>query len=1326
MRYSIIEGNSAGFFTINSQGRVHITNAQVLDANQQEFHNLTVLAQHTNEACQRARTRISVRVLSNRINFGQVNTRTVSENAAVGTQVTRITASGGRGPIQFSITGGNVGNRFMIGQSTGVITVQTMLNYETTQTFTLTVRAQTNENGVVTRTINQIINVEDINEAPSFVTDCAQAGRCSFSTIEGRPLNTYIDVIQAQDPDLPNVANGMLAYSLQPSTSPFSVNASGHITTRQSLDRETRDSYTMTLFVTDGMERIQTSVIIAVNDTNDNAPVFTQAPTTLEVEENAAIGLEVAQYIAQDSDIGSNAAIEYVLLSSSNNLPFSINSQSGVLTVSRNAIDYEEVQSYNVNVTARNPSNHSSAVSQTATINVINLNDDRPRFIGTPYVQSVAENTPVGHIVATVFANDSDLGSFGVVRYSINSGNFQESFTINSTSGALKTNKVINREIVSSFSLVVEARDGGGRTSTTRVEITITDINDNSPMFVNTPYQAQVREDVGVPFDVIQVTARDDDEPGNPNSQITYNITAGNDGGTFTINGNTGQISIAQTLDFETIMSYSLTVRASDGGTPSNTAEETVMITVINVNEDPPRISGDQSVNISESASVGSILARFTALDLDSNKVTFSIISGNSDNIFSIEASSGRVTLANNLDYETRSAYVLVIDASDGAGSTNSTLTVTVLDENEFAPVFSGGTAFSVDEEEPANTFVGTIMATDADGDPANNQVTYSFVQQTSHFTIGSTTGEIRTVGVLNREMLTQVFVPPASQLRLDVTARDSASPSRQNTTSITITLEDINDNSPVFADSMYNSSLLENLPANQIVFLVSASDPDLRLNGEIVYSFELNRNVEDTSYFTIIADNGTVMTTRALDCERQTNYSFTITATDRGNSARSSTVQGILNVIDENDNAPIFSQNPYTISLFENSQIDREILRVNATDADKGMNGQFRFSVENQGGFLTSIEGQGDEFVIFAVDPITGSLSHRTNFNYENARQVNVTVLAADLGIPRRRSSATVIINVMNVDETPPTFTVCPREVFVVENSISTLTRCIAEDPDNVTTSSNSQSAIAYSISDGNEQGLFGIDATTGTISIVGSLDRENQQSYELTIRATDLAGFTTSTDIIIGVLDVNDNRPQFGQTSYTYDFTEAQIQNYVQDIIRLSASDNDNSENGTVKYSISNVSKGDRQTVITVNAMDSGSVPQSSNVSLTVNFQDSCLLQEYTINEDSGQVTAHVLCRIAIQQESLNVSLGSSGSKLTCSILHNSQMSYQWVHNGSLITLPTLFPARNRLPVDYTFTNTRFEQAGAYACKATTQAGSLQTSSSSVKIWGKSAIFY
>ena len=1293
-----------------------------------QIYNLTILAQNSNIDCQRARVRVNIRVLSNRITFeGAIDPVSIPEDSATDSTVATITASGGTGGIQYSIDSGNGEMKFRIDSSTGVISLVESLDYETTMSYTLGIVAVSTGTTSVTGMATQIVNVDDVNESPYFSTPCATTNEgCSFMIKENMVAGTLVDSVVAMDPDLPSVPNGMLLYRFDESASipPFSVNASGHITTTNSLDREERETYTLTLIVSDGCIgcsiSIRTTVTVMIMDENDNAPIFTQGPTTAQVAENSANGFIVAQYIATDGDSGANAEIAYSLSPSGAAVPFSIDSSTGVLTVS-GSIDFEMTQSYTVTVTASNPG---SALSDSVTtvIEVLNLNDNSPIFSQNPYQMSIAEHSRVENV--TVEAMDADLGQEGDVTYSITNGNFENAFTIDSQSGVITIVSDIDREIVSSFSLVVQASDGGTprRRTTANVEITVTDINDNAPNFLQDPYSTQIREDISIPFNILQAVASDIDEQGNPNSELVYSITGGNDEGMFAINASTGQIQAVRSLDFETTPSYTLNLTVMDRGNPPLSDVTNATIALININEDPPMLSGSQVVEISELASISSIVAVFNALDPDNNTVTFAIDSGNDENKFAIGENNGMITLIDSLDYENTTNYLLQISASDGEQNTTAMLNVTVLDENEFSPVFQGETAFSVDEELPDETLVGTVLATDDDGDPANTEVTYSFVQSSNYFTIDRISGEIRTNGVLDREMLARVFIPPASQISLDVTARDSATPSRQTTTSITITLMDINDNSPSFADDAYENSLLENLPAGQIVFQVSATDSDLGSNAQISYSFALNENTEDTSLFMIDSGAGLISTTGPLDCERQTSYSFTITAADGGTPSRNSTVQGTLTILDENDNDPIFTMNIYEQSFLENYPTMQQLVQVSATDLDKGANGEVRYSIMNQMFFENVVENVGADITFFSINETSGFLTHLTPFNYEQNQQINVTVTAFDLGLPRRSSVATVTFNIQNIDEEPPQFlNLC--DVFIVEEMPigSLVTQCEAQDRDS--TAAPGQNPLNYTIVDGNERGMFEIEFNTAIIRNSLLIDSDAENMYTIYIEARDLVNRFTRRSVNIFVRDINDNRPVFDRSSYSYHFTDIDISNYKQEIAIIRAMDVDNGPNGTVRYSIEQGAVNrvsDRETIITITATDLGTPPQSAETTLNVTFDTDCLLQEYEIDFSSGAVQAYVLCSITMEPESVNVNLKSSSSLFFCVILHNSRLTYQWIHNGSLITSPTLIGQGQR-QISYSQMNAQFEHAGEYACKATSRAGSLQTVSRSVSIQGK-----
>ena len=877
----------------------------------------------------------------------------------------------------------------------------------------------------ISGTVTQSIIIIDVNESPFFETGCAQRGSCLYNIAENRQAGTRVGRIRADDPDLSNEANGMLQFSLTAPNSPFTVDSAGRINTAQILDREERNSYTLTLTVRDSCQpncrlSIQTIVTIQVLDENDNRPFFIQGTNQLSVLESAPVNFVLFQYVAMDNDTGTNAEIEYTLTNNGNvPAPFAVDTQTGALSII-SQLDFETITRYYITVTASNPDGLNRSVS--TTINVLDANDNPPIFSPDIYTARITEHSEIGISVTMVTATDADSGLNGEIRYSIQGGNVQNSFNISETTGEIRVTANIDREQISSFRLVIRAIDLGSPQQDpdlATVSVTIIDINDNPPVFIPDTYSTDVREDLQSGFSILRVFAFDRDEPRNPNSEITYSVFSGNVGNVFQLDSGTGQLTLAASLDFENRSMYELSILATDGGSPNRSDNATVNIRVINVNENPPTFqSSSQRVNVSELTPVGSQITQFRALDSDQMSVSFTIDSGNEEGRFTIGSANGVITLLQLLDFETTMQYMLRISASDGVRSANATLTVNVLDENEHTPQFEGALYFSIPEEESGGTLVGQVSASDGDGSPDNSRITFSFVRQPRYFSINSETGEIRTSERLNREQLTQVFQPPQSTQTFEVSARDSGVPPLQNITSIIIELADINDNSPQFESDFYNNSLLENLPAGTPVFRISATDSDLGRNAEIRYSFQLSSNLGDTVPFTIDNRTGLLETREPLDCELQQVYNFTIMATDLGAIPRNTSVEGVLMVLDENDNAPRFSRDVYEVIVRETIPVGLSLTHVSASDPDKGENGRVSYSIIGQARPLVTIENLNDDFTFFTINPTTGEIRHVTPFNFENHQQVNITVVASDNGVPRLSSSATVTFNVQTVDD--------------------------------------------------------------------------------------------------------------------------------------------------------------------------------------------------------------------------------------------------------------------------------------------------------------------
>ena len=201
--------------------------------------------------------------------------------------------------------------------------------------------------------------------------------------------------------------------------------------------------------------------------------------------------------------------------------------------------------------------------------------------------------------------------------------------------------------------------------------------------------------------------------------------------------------------------------------------------------------------------------------------------------------------------------------------------------------------------------------------------------------------------------------------------------------------------------------------------------------------------------------------------------------------------------------------------------------------------------------------------------------------------------------------------------------------------------------------------------------------------------------------------------------MLDVNDNEPQFVGAPYSFSLTDSNIRDYINVIDDISANDMDQGANGQIRFSIDGIVRNGMETIVTIRATDQGSPSQSTTAELTVTYERSCLLQEYSINAVSGIVTVDVLCEIGITPEEANVTLGDN-HVLTCSALRNGPTTFEWIQNGNSITLPATL-AQTSQSVQLTLSTVRFDDAGDYACKVTTQAGSLQTSTSSVNIHGE-----
>ncbi|SHI50114.1 Cadherin domain-containing protein [Rubritalea squalenifaciens DSM 18772] len=318
---------------------------------------------------------------------------------------------------------------------------------------------------------------------------------------------------------------------------------------------------------------------------------------------------------------------------------------------------------------------------------------------------SVNENAAAGTSVGTVIATDPDAGD--ILAYAIVAGNAGGEFAIDAATGEITTTTTLDYETASQYVLSVEVTDSGLFTDTATITVNVTNVNE-AP--VANDASGSVAENAAVGTSVATVTSSDVDAA----DSVSYAITAGNDG-SFAIDSATGVITTTAALDYETANSYALSVTVTDAGGLNDTA--TVAVNVTNVNEAP--VANSVSASVAEDSPVGTTVATVSSTDPDAgDSVSYAITAGN-DGSFAINSSTGEITLASMVDYETTNSYALTVTATDAGGLTGSASVSVMVTDVAFEDYDSD----SLDDNWEIANF-GDTTSSDGTGDADNDGLT--------------------------------------------------------------------------------------------------------------------------------------------------------------------------------------------------------------------------------------------------------------------------------------------------------------------------------------------------------------------------------------------------------------------------------------------------------------------------------------------------------------------------------------------------------------------------------------------------------------------------
>ncbi|XP_029453376.1 LOW QUALITY PROTEIN: cadherin EGF LAG seven-pass G-type receptor 3 [Rhinatrema bivittatum] len=831
----------------------------------------------------------------------------VAENQPPGTPVITLTAqdqdSGEAGRLFYAmdaLMNSRSLELFNIDSVTGLISTVEILDRENMDLHYFRVTAMDHGTPRLSATTMISITVADRNDHNPVFEQAEYRETIRENVEEGYPILQ----LRATDGDSP--ANANIRYRFlheQAAHSVFEIDPrSGLITTSGQVDREKMEKYSLIVEANDqGKEPAPRSatvkVYITVLDENDNVPQFSEKRYIVQVREDIRPHREILRVTATDMDKDNNALVHYNIISGNSRGQFAIDSVTGEIQVVA-PLDFEVEREYSLRIRAQDAgrpplSNNTGMVS----IQVMDINDHTPIFVSTPFQVSVLENAAVGHSVIHIQAVDADYGENSRMEYKLTGVSPDTPFVINSATGWITVSGSLDRETVENYFFGVEARDHGTPplSASASVTITVMDVNDNRPEFTQKEYFIRLNEDATVGTNVLSVTAIDRDV----NSAISYQITGGNTRSRFAIStqGGVGLITLSLPLDYKQERRYVLTVTATDRTLHDNCY---VHINITDANTHKPVFQSTQySVNINEDSPIGSTVVVINAADEDvgeNARITYFL----EDNIpqFRINADNGAITLHAELDYEDQMAYTLAITAKDNGIPQKSDTTyveIMVNDVNDNAPQFVNAHYQGIVSEDAVPfTSVLQISATDRDAH-ANGRVQYTFQNGEDgdgDFTIEPTSGIIRTVRGLDRESV------PVYELT--AYAVDRGTPPQRSPVRIQVTVQDVNDNAPVFPADEFEVFVKENSIVGSVVARITATDPDEGSNAQIMYQI-VEGNIPEIFQMDIFSGELTALID--LDYETKAEYVIVVQATSAPLVSRA-TIH--IKLIDQNDNSPV------------------------------------------------------------------------------------------------------------------------------------------------------------------------------------------------------------------------------------------------------------------------------------------------------------------------------------------------------------------------------------------------------------------------------------
>ncbi|MDA8899227.1 cadherin repeat domain-containing protein, partial [Porticoccaceae bacterium] len=864
----------------------------------------------------------------------------------------------------------------------------------------------------------------------------------------------------------------------------FAINAiTGDVTMLASPDYETKSEYSFTVVATDVSGNASEQVInLLINNLDEVAAVFTSSDTAQSINENLGAGQVVYSATVDDSaDISNGITFS---LSDDSDSALTIDSSTGAVSLSGNP-DFEAQSAYNFTVVATDAADN--VASKSVSLSVTNVDESAPTITSGDSA-TITENTGVNQVIYTANSTDNGDVSDGVT-YSLGEGS-DVALSINTVSGAVTLAKNPDFETQEEYSFTLVATDAAGNTSDSQ-EVTVSVVD--SMIYSVTHWSSNVvlegvNTDSGTPEKALNaeeaslaITASDaldalklsvelsiDSYQETDNAEMFQELSAD-------VNGD-GIISSAD--------AYALLLRAAR---VENSFDASWKFVEMDQDNDSASYAGyvlgdvdgswasstsDPVINLQESELAGKVIFSF---DAKGNTIT------GKDAGLSVDLGSGEISLSADADYETQSAYTFTM--TNNFTGVEQNYTVSVINEDESAPVIVSSASVSLVENSGAGQVVYVAVADDSAD--ASDGVSYALAAGSdAALSIDSESGDVT--------LAENPILSETAQYNFTVIVTDASGKSDEQAITVNV-LPTPDSNAPVFESGASASAIEENSEVGQVIYTASASD-----ESAVTYSL-----AGDYAGLTIDSDSGEVSLASSPDHEQQSEFSFTVVASDGVNQ---STQVVTVAINDLDDTAPTITSGSADNDIDENA--GSTVIYSATADDSADVSGGVTFSLAEGHDAALSIDAETG-MVMF-----TGAADHEAQSSY------SYTVVATDAA--GNSSEQTLTLNVNDLDDADPIVTSGGDAGSIDENSGAGQVIYTATADD----SADISGGVTFSLSSASSDALS-INVNTGRVTLSDNPDFESADSYDFVVVATDAAGNSSEQSVSLSINNMDETAP-------------------------------------------------------------------------------------------------------------------------------------------------------------------------------------------------------